>query len=128
MPRRLLWVPLGLGALVVLAACGGEKTYTLAKTRACLVGEPGLLVRRKVDFVASTALGGAVNVKLAHNQVTISFGRDGDEAHRLATAYRRFRGRNIGIADVLRPKRNAVLLWQAHPADEDLATIDRCLK
>ena len=128
MPRRLLWLPLGLGALVLLAGCGGSKPYTLAKTRACLVQQSGVRVSSKVDFVASTALGGAVTVKFPHNQVTIAFGLDRDEADRLATAYRRFRGRNIGIEDVLRPERNAVLLWQGHPGDDDSAAIHGCLK
>ncbi len=128
MPRRLLWLPLGAGVLVLLAGCGGSKPYSLAKTRACLAKESGLRVSSKVDFVASTALGGAVTVKLPHNQVTIAFGLDRDEADRLATAYRRFRGHNIGIEDVLRPERNAVLLWRGHPADDDSAEIHKCLK
>jgi hypothetical protein len=128
MPHRVLWLPLGVGLLVLLAGCGGSKPYTLAKTRACLAEQPGLSVSPKVDFVASTALGGAVAVKFPDNQVTIAFGLDGDEADRLATAYRRFRGRNIGIEDVLRPERNAVLLWQGHPDDEDSSAIHGCLK
>ena len=70
----------------------------------------------------------ALTAELPHNQVTIAFGLDRDEADRLATAYRRFRGRNIGIEDILRPTRNAVLLWKGHPSPEDEATIRGCLK
>jgi hypothetical protein len=125
---RLLWLPLGLATLAVLGGCGSAKDYTLAKTRPCLGAQNGVRVSSKVDFVASTALGGAVTVGFPHNQVTIAFGEDGDEADRLATAYRRFRGRNIGIDDVLRPNRNAVLLWKAHPSDEDEAAVRDCLK
>jgi hypothetical protein len=128
MARRLLWLALGLGAVSFLAGCGGAKKYSLAKTSACLAAQPGLQVSRRVDFVASTALGGALTVKFRHNGVTISFGLDRGEAARLDAAYRRFRGRNIGIEDVLRPERNAVLLWQAHPSAEDEATIHGCLK
>jgi len=108
--------------------CAGRKTYTLDETRACLLERPGLRVTRRVDFVASTALGGALRVQLRRNQVTISFGLDEDEAERIARAYRRFRGRNIGIEDVLRPRRNAVLLWKAHPSPADEATVNGCLE
>jgi hypothetical protein len=125
--------PLALVAVVVavlVAGCGGggPKIYTLEKTRACLVKKSELKLRNKVDFVASTALGGAVAVILPKNEVTISFGLDEAEAGRLRQAYRRFRGRNIGIEDVLRPEKNAVLLWEAHPSDDELDTVGGCLK
>lgn len=127
--NALLWLPLAVAAVLLAAACGGSsKPYTLASTRKCLAKRPDLALRHHVDFVASTALGGAVTVKLAENQVTISFALDDSEAARIATAYRRFRGANIGIEDVLRPQRNAVLLWEAHPSDADLSTIEHCLK
>ena len=120
---------LALAAALLASGCGSSsKPYTLAATRKCLAERTGLTLRRHVDFVASTALGGAVNVKLEANQVTIAFALDDAEAARLGTAYRRFRGQNIGIEDVLRSQRNAVLLWEAHPSDADLATIERCLK
>lgn len=103
--------------------------HTLAGTHDCLAGRDGLRLSSKVDFVASNALGGAVFVRLdGRNAVTISFGLDEQEARRIATAYRRVRGRNIGIADVLRPDHNAVLLWRAHPDPEDEETIKDCLK
>jgi hypothetical protein len=126
------WPPsvvLLVGVALALSACGGGKTtYALAKTTQCLKTKPGLTVRTKVDFVASTALGGAVSILMKGNEVTISFGLDEAEAQRLDQAYRRFRGRNIGIDDVLRPKGNAVLLWEAHPTDQQLSTTDGCLK
>ena len=51
----------------------------------------------KVDFVASTALGGAFNAKLLGNQVTLAFAQDRKEAERIVRAYQRFRGKNIGL-------------------------------
>jgi hypothetical protein len=122
--RRVLVL---LAGAAVLAGCGGPTIYTRAKTRACLEGKD-VKLQRQLDFVASTALGGALNVKLADNQVTIAFGENEVQAKSLARAYRRFRGRNIGIADVLRPSHNAVLLWTAHPSDSDLALVEGCLK
>lgn len=116
-------------AVVVVAGCAGSPTrYTLGATRACLAAKPGLRLGGPLDFVASTALGGALAVRTRENAVVISFGLDEAEAGRLATAYRRFRGRNIGIEDVLRPRRNAVLLWRAHPSPEDEAAVTGCLK
>jgi hypothetical protein len=112
----------------VLAGCGGSKKYSLAPTAACLKKQPGLRLRKKVDFVASTALGGAVAVDMPKNEVTIAFALDDKEAARLEAAYRKFAGKNIGIEDVLRPQRNAVLLWKAHPSDTELSTIDGCLE
>lgn len=114
-------------AAAVLAGCGGSKTYSLAATRACLK-EAGVPLKSKVDFVASTALDGALSAKLEKNEITIAFGRDEAEAARIAKAYRRFAGSNIGINDVLDPEQNAVLLWAVHPTDEDAATIHGCLK
>ena len=43
-------------------------------------------------------------------------------------AYQRFRGKNIGLTDVLRPKSNVVILWANHPSDTAEQTIQECLK
>jgi len=121
-----------LGAVLALAlfaaGCGGTKTYDADKTRACLAGEQGVTVRNKVDFVASTALGGAFTVKLLGNQVTLAFAQDRKEAERIVRAYQRFRGKNIGLEDVLKPTHNVVALWAQHPSDAALETIQECLK
>jgi hypothetical protein len=128
MSRRGVSLLIAIGAVLLATGCGGTSAYSLAKTRACLAKVPGAKLSNKVDFVASNALGGAVAVTLDHNEVTISFGQDATEAKRIARAYRLHHGRNIGIADVLRPERNAVLLWAAHPSDQDAAAIRDCLK
>jgi hypothetical protein len=123
--------PLLLGAVLVgllAAGCGGTKKYDADKTRACLADKPGIAIRSKVDFVASTALGGAFNVKLPGNQVTLAFAEDRNEAERIVRAYQRFRGKNIGLTDVLRPKNNVVILWVAHPSEAAEQTIQDCLK
>ena len=125
--RRLLAGAVLAGTLVV-AGCGGTKSYDAEKTRSCLADQPGVKLSNKVDFVASTALGGAFNAKLLGNQVTLAFTRDRKEAERIVRAYQRFRGKNIGLTDVLRPSRNVVALWKAHPSDTALQTIEDCLK
>lgn len=129
--RSLAAVMTLLAAVSIAAGCGGgDKTYTLRDTRACLAGEQAVRVTEtpKSDFVASNALGGSFRARVGQNAVVISFGLDERGAARIASAYRRVRGRNIGIADVLRPSGNAVLLWKAHPEPDDEETITGCLK
>ena len=82
------------------------------------------------DVVLASSGKGALRVVATGNQVTISFGRDQKESDRIAQGYRTFRGKSIGsvIADLLRPDRNAVLLWKQHPTPEDLDKVNGCLK
>jgi hypothetical protein len=127
-PQAFLPAVVLAGALVVLVGCGSTSTYDVDKSRACLVRQPGVVVRNKVDFVASTALGGAISVTLGGNEVTLSFAADRTEAERLVRAYQRFRGRNIGLEDVLRANHNLVALWEMHPSDAALETIHDCSK
>jgi hypothetical protein len=130
MPRPALAF-LALSALALtLAGCGGTKNYQLAATRKCFAHEEGAQLRPvpKSDFIARNALGGALSVAMRGNEVTITFGRDSKVADGVATAYRRVHGANIGIEDVLRPQRNVVLLWRAHPSDHDLSLVNSCLK
>jgi hypothetical protein len=123
-------LPLATLVALLLAGCGGSQGYSLAKTRECLASRPGLRLAPPParDVVASAALGGALEVRTASNAVVISFAQDDGEAGRIAAAYRRFRGRSIGIEDILRPRRNAVLLWRAHPSPEDEAAVSACLR
>ena len=125
---RLLVSCAVLTGTLVVAGCGGTKSYDAEKTRSCLADQPGVKLSNKVDFVASTALGGAFNAKLLGNQVTLAFAEDRKEAERIVRAYQRFRGKNIGLTDVLRPSQNVVALWEAHPSDTALQTIEDCLK
>jgi hypothetical protein len=127
-PQALLLAVVFACALVVLAGCGSPSAYDVDKTRACLLGQPGVVVRNKVDFVASNALGGAISVTLGGNEVTLSFADDRAEAERIVRAYQRFKGRNIGLEDVLHANRNLVALWAAHPSDAALQTIHDCSK
>jgi len=121
-----------LGALLaamLLAGCGKDTpSYTLAKSSTCLRQQPGLRLGGQLDFVATTATGGAVRVRLPDNAVTLVFGQTQGDADNIDAAYRRFHASNVGIDDVLRRQGNAVMLWQQHPSDDDLATLTGCLK
>ncbi len=116
--------------LVMLAgACGGNggDLYSLEKTKACLAKD-GVRLGGPLDFVATTATGGAVQAHLGTNFVTLVFGDTIDKADNINQAYHRFHSQNVGIDDVLRQDQNAVMLWHAHPSDANLARVTACLK
>jgi hypothetical protein len=124
-----------IAVLAFLAAgCGSGSTsstiYTRAATKQCV--ETTLGIHRfpalGADFVASTASGGALRVRLADNAVTLLFGQNANEASNLADAYRRFHAENVGVEDILRTDNNAVMLWQLHPSPQDETSIQGCLK
>jgi hypothetical protein len=124
--RRLL----ALAALVVaVAGCGGsdQHLFTLAKTRDCMAGK-GARIGGRLDFIASTATGGAFQARLGSNTVTAVFGQTQEDARQIELAYTRAAGKNIGIGDVLARRLNVVLLWREHPSDEQLGTVADCLK
>jgi hypothetical protein len=128
-PLRFVVVLLLSGVLLLASGCGGTATYSEDETRSCLEdANVAVTSPPKGDFVASTAEGGAFTARFRDNLVTVSFGLDRDGAERIVRGYQRFRGKNIGLEDVLRPKRNAVMLWALHPADAYLQTIEACLK
>lgn len=111
----------------VAAGCGGTPHYTLEKTSACL-RERGLTVRPpRNDFIASSAPAGSVNARLRRNQVTIAFGDDGEGGARLAAAYRRFRGQNVGESGI-EERQNAALVWGVSPEPADRDLVHGCLK
>ena len=112
----------------MLAGCGkSTPTYTLAKTSTCLRTN-GVVLGGQLDFVATTATGGAVRARLRDNGVTVVFGETIGDSDNIDAAYRRFHSTNVGIDDVLRRQGNAVMLWRAHPSDQDLALVTGCLK
>jgi hypothetical protein len=116
-----------LAALV--AGCGGSSShnYSLGKTSACLQTKP-VRLGGPLDFVASTATGGAVKVHTSGNFLTLVFGKTVDDANNIADAYRRFAANNVGINDVLNQNQNAVMLWHTHWSQPDLDLVTGCLK
>ena len=128
-PTRFL-AGLVVTAALVAAGCGGEaepERYELEPTRECLEQAGIEVTTDDLDFVASTAAGGALRAHLPENEVTISLGETDAEAERTATAYRNFAGPTIAIEHVLSRQANAVLVWGAPPSDDDRARVTSCL-
>ena len=123
-----------LAAVAVAAGCGGSgadepERYRLEPTRDCLEQAAARVTTGDLDFVASTALGGAMRVSLAtENFVVVSFGEDGAEAQRIENAYRRFAGRSIPIDAVLQRTKNVVMVWNAPPTGEEQDAVLGCLE
>jgi len=126
--REHLLLPLVLTVMLAAGCGGGTKTYSAEKSRACLVARGRVVTEPPTsDLVASAAEGGAFSIRFGRNLATVSFGTDRDGAERIVRAYQRFRGKNIGLLDVLHAERNAVLLWAIHPEDADVKVIEDCL-
>lgn len=113
---------------LLFTACGParEPTYDLEKTKSCL-RDKGAKIGGPLDFVASTATGGAFHVTLPANQITVVFGETTGDAQQIEKAYVRFRGKNVGIEDILKRMSNVVMLWKKHPEQTDLETVESCL-
>ncbi len=114
---------------LLAAGCGSQSNYTAAKTKQCLSSEDAR-IGGPLDFVATTATGGAFVAHLGDNWVTLAFGQQDKDAQDIQIAYQRFANPNVrnNITDVLGRYRNAVLLWHRHPASSDVALVTGCLE
>ena len=119
----------GVLLAAVVAGCGSKPTqsFSLQKTRDCLTEKP-VRLGGALDFVATTATGGAVKVTTNDNFATVVFGKTADDADNIAAAYRHFAAPNVGVNDILDQNANAVILWHKHPSQDDLDLIQGCRK
>jgi len=127
--NRVALLAIAIGLVLVLAGCGGQKTYTLQATKSCL-SQRGARIGGNLDFVAQTATGGAFVSTLGDNWVTVAFGQTVNGGIQIQEAYERFAFKNVraGLSDVLKRYNNAVTLWHKHPQDSDLALVVGCLR
>jgi hypothetical protein len=122
---------LALAAALLAAGCGGETepdAYSLEPTQDCLEEAGYDASTEDLDFVASTATGGAFHTDVGENEVTLSFGETTEEAERTAQAYRNFAGPTIQIEHVLFQRENVVFVWGAPPTDEERGPVEACLR
>ena len=126
--RRVALLSMVLIVLAV-AGCGGSKSYTLEDTRACLEAR-GAQIGGELDFVASTATGGAFVAGVGDNSVKVVFGeterrRRADRARLRPLRAAEREGRPPRRAPPPEQRRDAVA---EHPQDSDLALVTGCLK
>ena len=117
--------------VLALAACGTPPHYALEDTRACLQDAGARIAPSANDFVAQTATAGTFRAVLdppSGNAVTISFGDSEEDAKQTAAGYVRFHAENVGVADILEQRKNAVLLWKQHPTEAEQNEVTGCLK
>jgi len=114
---------------LIVTGCGASSPhiFSLEKTTACLKTKP-VRLGGPLDFVASTATGGAVKIHTGDNSLSLVFGKTVADANNIAAAYRRFAAKNVGVNDVLDQDQNAVMLWHVHASQPDLDLISGCLK
>ena len=129
-----LAVLVGVPLLILAAAyavAGNDDRYALEPTMSCLEDADGVRVssneRDLDDFIAESAIAGAVRAWLPANQVVISFGESDQDAERTQRAYLRFAGGTIPVNDLLARNQNAVLLWKDKPSAHDARTVEDCL-
>lgn len=117
------------GLLLATAGCGGDSAYELAPTRACLEDAGVAVDTTRVDVVASTAQSGALHASFPSNEVTVAFGEDVEDAEQTARAYQRFAPRRLRakLPNILKRRRNVVMLWGVSPAPQDETTVVDCL-
>jgi hypothetical protein len=127
--RRVAVLSMVLVVIAVAGCGGGSSSYTLDDTRDCLSSR-GAQIGGDLDFVATTATGGAFVATFGDNSVKLVFGETEDDAEKIELAYDHFAFENVkpGLADVLRRYRNTVTLWAEHPQDSDLALVTGCLR
>lgn len=127
MRRFAIIALLGLLAAGCGSGSGGGGLYARAAVEQCLKKHPSVKIDHKLDFVASTATGGAFHAFLPDNSVTVVFGASLDDANNINQAYHRFHSENVGVDDIIRQDKNAVMLFQLHPSDANIASISTCL-
>ena len=116
----------------VLTACGVTRVYHVDSTAKCL-RDGGYRVRTDADnlgVVPSAAPLGALRAFEPGNTVTMSFGKDDDDAVEISRLYRKFAPKKLRphIDDVMEIQRNVVLVWTITPPTDDHERVVGCLK
>jgi hypothetical protein len=121
--------------LMVAAGCGAgsAKPFTAANTTACLKEKGFTKVTRdptKIGFIAAFAENGGLQARAADgNVVTMAFAADevGAKSTQVAFKNRASAFYKKRIADVMQSDRNAVMVWQTTPTQEQIDAAKGCL-
>ena len=136
-------VVLAIAVVVVLVVVGaftsnGTHTTTVAPPQvepsarlktvgACLQTEGSAVSTDGLDFVAQTALGGAIKATVQDNVVTVSDGGTLAGARAVTRGYHLL-SRDLPLARLLRAHGRFVMLWQHAPTGSQTRTVLRCLR
>ena len=126
-----------LVAVLCLAGCGPPKArtpghYTLKPTAACL-RKAGLKVAvnpPSLDFVTSSAPGGALASARDGKVFNIAFGNSQDDANILVAGYRRSASNKLErrrLRSLLDLEGNAVVYWHTEPTASEAEAVRGCL-
>ena len=129
--RALAIAAVAAGAALAVAGCGGEDeptVFRLQPTLECLRDDDIPATTERLDFVATTAAGGALRAPLGLNEFVIVFGNNRREAVALEDAYERFGKERPGVQDRLVRVRNIVMVWAGPPSPEELERVSGCLE
>jgi hypothetical protein len=121
--------------LALAAGCGAQssKPYTAAGTVACLKtkGFTGVTTApAKIDFIARFSENGGLRAKAADgNVLTVAFAADEAGVAPKEQAFRNnaspfYKKR---MQDIMQSERNAVLVWQTAPTQEQIDAVKSCL-
>ena len=129
--RALTTAAAAAAAALAASGCGGEdepEFFRLQPTIECLRSDDVPATTNHRDFVAGTALGGALRAQLGLNEVVIAFGNTRREAAGLEDAYERFGTDRPGVQDRVFRARNVVLVWAGTPSPDELDRVTGCLE
>ena len=114
----------GTGPTTV-AAPQVEPSAKLRSVGVCLQSEGSLVSTDGLDFVAQTALGGAIKATVQDNVVTISDGGTPRGGIAIAEGYHRL-AKDLPLVQLLRRRGRFVLLWQHPPRPLQSRIVARC--
>ncbi|HWE82564.1 MAG TPA: hypothetical protein VG265_13020 [Gaiellaceae bacterium] len=102
--------------------------FARTATRSCLVAR-GVPIGGTVDFVGSTASGGAFVAHFGRRSVTVAFGLSISEGETLQAGYRRLSAPAIRaqLGDLLRRYDNVVTLWGSSPPARAFVLLADCI-
>ena len=103
-----------------------EPSAKLKSVGACLQGEGSLVSTDGLDFVAQTALGGAIKATVQDNVVTVSDGGAPRGARAIDHGYHLL-SRDLPLAQLLFQRGRFVLLWQRPPTPLQRRIVARCV-
>jgi hypothetical protein len=104
-----------------------EPSAKLKSVGVCLQGEGSLVSTDGLDFVAQTALGGAIKATVQDNVVTVSDGGTPRGARAIDHGYHLL-SRDLPLAQLLFQHGRFVLLWQRPPTPLQRRIVDRCVR